>query len=372
MEKTDHIERIEKVYEFTVSKGQKPERLDRFLTRSVQNTTRTKVQKAIEEGRVLVNGSKKKVSYKIAYNDFIRCVVMKLPPIELLPENIPLNITFEDDFLMVINKPAGMCVHPGIGNRDGTLVNALLYYLGVDEPITVDIDDEEEDSLEENDDDDDERDELSEDDEKLYDENLFLTSSGVRPCLVHRIDKDTTGLLVVAKNAEIHRKLSEQFINKTTEREYNAIVWGKPKNDFGRIENNIGRSPRDRKSFAVVERGGKIAITEYKVLERFLYTSLLQFRLKTGRTHQIRVHSADIGHKLFGDERYGGAKVLLGGENPQWKSKMHKILQEYPRQMLHAKTLGFVHPVTKEKMSFNSELPDDMQYIIEVMREFST
>jgi len=351
MEKTDHIERIEKVYEFTVSKGQKPERLDRFLTRSVQNATRTKVQKAIEEGRVLVNGSKKKVSYKIAYNDFIRCVVMKLPPIELLPENIPLNITFEDDFLMVINKPAGMCVHPGIGNRDGTLVNALLYYLGVDEPITVDIDDEEEDSLEENDDDD-ERDELSEDDERLYDENLFLTSSGVRPCLVHRIDKDTTGLLVVAKNAEIHRKLSEQFINKTTEREYNAIVWGKPKNDFGRIENNIGRSPRDRKSFAVVERGGKIAITEYKVLERFLYTSLLQFRLKTGRTHQIRVHAKYINHPIVGDTVYGKKdKFGLDG------------------QLLHAYKLTIIHPKTNEEMTFMAPLPQYFSEVIEKLQK---
>jgi 23S rRNA pseudouridine1911/1915/1917 synthase len=301
----------------------------------------------------------KKVSYKIAKNDFILCTVLKPPPIELVPENIPLNIIYEDDYLLIVNKTAGMCVHPGIGNRYGTLINALLYHFGIRENLSYRLE-YSEDDFEEND-----------DDSEIITDNFQHTVKDNRPGLVHRIDKDTTGLLVIAKNVNVHNHLSKQFANKTTEREYFAIVWGKPKNDKGRIEGNIGRSTRDRTSFAVLERDGKPAITDYEVVERFAYTALLKFKLLTGRTHQIRVHSGSIGHKLFGDVRYGGNKILFGLENPQWKSLAQKSIDFVGRQMLHAKTLGFIHPITQEKIIFDSELPDDMQKIIAEMRIFS-
>lgn len=367
MERTHYPDRISKVYEFVISKGQMPERLDNFLTRSIQNATRNKVQQAIAAGYVLVNGIQKKASYKISPNDYIHCTVMKLPPIELIPEDIKLDIIFEDEFLLVVNKPAGMCVHPGIGNRYGTLVNALLYHLGIRETINIELDDNDNDiDIENNNADNDNSLDIDE-----YININQIQIDGIRPFLVHRIDKDTTGLLVIAKQVEVHRKLSEQFTNKTTTREYNAIVWGKPKQDTGRIINNIGRSPNDRKSYAVVEQGGKISITDYKVLERFLYTSLVQFKLQTGRTHQIRVHSSYIGHKLFGDVRYGGNKILFGRENPQWRNAVLKYLTNSPRQMLHAKTLGFVHPITNDWLYFDSELPEDINKLINLMRKFN-
>ena len=361
------------------------------MTHAVQNATRNKVQTAIDEKRVLVNGNPKKASYKIAPGDFITCLVYKNPPIELIPENIPLNVVFEDDYLLVVNKPAGMCVHPGIGNRYGTLLNALLYHFGIKEAISLNTDF---DFDEENTDD-----EATDDNEliinfnnindifsKNFDNNKFNNSelncsefnsnefnnSENRPGLVHRIDKDTTGLLVIAKNLTVHNHLSKQFANKTTEREYVAIVWGKPKLDFGRIESNMGRSPNNRMLFTVLAKGGKLAITDYKVIERFSYTSLLSFKLHTGRTHQIRVHSGSIGHKLFGDVRYSGNKVLFGAENPQWRNLAQKYIDLLNRQMLHAKTLGFIHPITNERMIFDSELPDDMKNFIEVLRDFAT
>ena len=364
-EKTHYPEPIEKTYEFKISKGQSPERLDQYLTHAVQNATRNKVQTAIEEKRVLVNGNPKKASYKIAPGDFITCVVYKIPPIELIPENIPLNIVYEDDYLLIVNKPAGMCVHPGIGNRYGTLINALLYHFGIKEPISFNADFEED------------SDEEAEDENELtinfnnINNDVFNNSEN-RPGLVHRIDKDTTGLLVIAKTLAVHNHLSKQFANKTTEREYIAIVWGKPKLDFGRIESNMGRSPNNRMVFSVLEKGGKLAITDYKVLERFSYTSLLSFKLHTGRTHQIRVHSGSIGHKLFGDVRYSGNKVLFGAENPQWRTLAQKYIDLLGRQMLHAKTLGFIHPVTSEKMIFDSELPADMKNFIDVLRDFAS
>jgi len=361
-EKNNYPEPIEIKYEFTIPKGQAPERLDQFLTHAIRNASRTKVQKAIEEGRVLVNGMQKKVSYKIAKNDFILCTVLKSPPVELVPENIPLNIIYEDDYLLIVNKPAGMCVHPGVGNRYGTLINALLYHFGIRENLSYQLE-YADDSFEENND-------FDEDSEIIAD-NFQITVNDNRPGLVHRIDKDTTGLLVIAKNVVVHNHLSKQFANKTTEREYFAIVWGKPKNSQGRIEGNIGRSTRDRTSFAVLERDGKPAITDYEVVERFAYTALLKFKLLTGRTHQIRVHSGSIGHKLFGDVRYGGNKILFGLENPQWRNLAQKNIDFVGRQMLHAKTLGFIHPVTNEKMIFDSDLPDDMKTVIESLREYN-
>ena len=351
IEKTNYPELIENKYEFKIPKGQKPIRLDLFLTNSIHNATRNKVQAAIEAGNVFVNSVNKKVSYKINPCDEIVCIVKQLPPIELVPENIPLNIVYEDDYLLVINKSAGMCVHPGVGNRYGTLINALLYYLGYRENISFDLD---ENDLE---------------DSEINFNNQFQNIDNVRPGLVHRIDKDTSGLLVIAKEQSVHNKLATQFANKTTEREYYAIVWGKPKLDYQRIEGNIGRSNKDRTCFAIFQREGKPAVTDCWVVERFAYTSLLKFKLLTGRTHQIRVHSGSIGHKLFGDERYGGNIILNGKENPQWRNIASRLLETYPRQMLHAKTLGFVHPITKEKMLFNSELPEDMAKILEELKK---
>ena len=312
------------------------------------------MQLAIESGNVLVNGEQKKVSYKINPLDEIVCTVHKLPPIELIPENIPIDIIYEDDYLLVVNKQAGMCVHPGVGNRYGTLINALLFHFGVRENISFEIDD---------------ADEIFEDNDINFNNRFQNTDTdAIRPGLVHRIDKNTSGLLVIAKNQAVHNALSKQFANKTTEREYNAIVWGKPKLDFGRIEGNIGRSSRDRTSFAVLSnKEGKAAITDYWVLERFAYTSFLKFKLLTGRTHQIRVHSGSIGHKIFGDERYGGNLILNGKENPQWRTLANKLLEAYPRQMLHAKTLGFVHPITNEKILFDSNLPSDMDEVLYAM-----
>jgi 23S rRNA pseudouridine1911/1915/1917 synthase len=310
---------------------------------------------------VLVNGKQKKVSYKINPLDEIVCIVEQLPPIELVPENISLNITYEDDYLLVVNKPAGMCVHPGIGNRYGTLINALLYYFGYRKNITFNIANEDENS-----------------DNEIFEKNNlefenridYSTMGDLHPGLVHRIDKDTSGLLVVAKNQKVHNDLAKQFANKTTEREYNSIVWGRPKLDYERIEGNIGRSNKDRTCFTILDKGGKPAITDYWVLERFAYTSLLKFKLLTGRTHQIRVHSGSKGHKLFGDERYNGNIILNGKENPQWRNIANTLLNKYPRQMLHAKVLGFVHPITNEKMIFDSDLPDDMKDVIAEMRKY--
>ena len=397
-EKNNFPEPIEVKYEFIIPKGQAPERLDQFLTRSIYNASRTKVQKAIEEKKVLVNGNPKKVSYKIAKNDFILCTVLKPPPIELVPENIPLNIIYEDEYLLIVNKSAGMCVHPGIGNRYGTLINALLYHFGIRENLSYQMeysDDSYEDFPEENNDFDEDiipviasdsvaisgklkeiatQTKFARNDSfanEIISDSFQHTVNDNRPGLVHRIDKDTTGLLVIAKNVRVHADLAKQFANKTTEREYFAIVWGKPKNDSGRIEGNIGRSSRDRTSFAVLEKDGKPAITDYEVVERFAYTSLLKFKLLTGRTHQIRVHSGSIGHKLFGDVRYGGNIILFGKENPQWRNLAQKQINFVGRQMLHAKTLGFIHPITKEKMLFDSELPADMQTVIDEIRKYS-
>ncbi len=388
---THYPEPIEQVYEFRIPKGQSPERLDVFLTQSIHNATRNKVQTAIDSGRVLVNGKNKKASYKIAPNDYIICKVLKSPPIVLIAEDLPLNIIYEDEYLLVVNKPAGLCVHPGVGNRYGTLVNALLFHFGIRNPLTIELPSEEE--IEDEDDiitikncsaaSNNTNIKINSNSNSSYNKSSIgcvnisnceaeiFNSEALRPHLVHRIDKDTTGLLVVAKNAEINMKLSVQFANKTTQREYNAIVWGKPKQDSGTIEGNIGRSLRDRKSFAVLDKGGKPAITDYEVIERFAFTSLVRYKLRTGRTHQIRVHSGFIGHKLFGDVRYGGNKVLFGAENPQWRRVAEQTINKIQRQMLHAKTLGFIHPITQQKLLFSSELPEDMHEVIKIMRKFS-
>lgn len=345
---------IERTFTFTIPAKQSPVRLDVFLTEAMPNATRSKVQEAIESGAVVVNGKTAKVSRKIQPADVIECRMMKPPPLELVPENIPLDISYEDDSLLVINKAAGMVVHPGFGNRYGTLVNALLWHFGQREAIPL---------LEIGDEGDDDNNE----DEEITGSTL-LASDAVRPGIVHRLDKDTSGILVVAKDAVSHARLAKQFAERTAKRQYYALVWGIVKEDAGVIEGNLGRSPRDRKKMAVLQKGGKVAITEYTVLERFASCTLLALKLRTGRTHQIRVHCAHIKHPLVGDEDYGGASVVYAGNGGQWRALGERLLKRIPRQALHAKTLGFTHPVGNHWLEFDSDLPDDFAAALEEAR----
>jgi 23S rRNA pseudouridine1911/1915/1917 synthase len=326
----------EELYEhhrFEASKGQSALRVDKFLMNLIENTTRNKIQQAAENGSILVNDVAVKSNYKVKAGDVVR-LVLAHPTYEqlLTPENIPLDIVFEDDQLLVINKPAGMVVHPGHGNYSGTLVNALAYHF----------------------------------------ENLPMNSSE-RPGLVHRIDKDTTGLLVVAKTELAMAYLSKQFAEKTSEREYVALVWGNIEEDEGTVEGNIGRHDTNRMRMAVHESDekGKPAVTHYKVLERFGYVTLVSCQLETGRTHQIRVHMKHIGHTLFNDERYGGDAILKGTTFTKYKQFVDNCFKVLPRQALHAKTLGFEHPITKEFLRFNSPIPQDLLDCIEKWRVYS-
>ncbi|HOM03953.1 MAG TPA: RluA family pseudouridine synthase [Candidatus Kapabacteria bacterium] len=349
----NYPDKIETVYKFNITSGQKPERVDVFLTRAIAGATRNRVQKAIDAECVRINGKPVKASRKIQPGDEVECVILKLPPIELIPEPIPIEIVYEDEHLVVVNKQRGLVVHPSIGHRSGTLINALLYHFGLRDAIKLELDDE---------------DEEIENDDELTDEQIFA-SDAVRPGLVHRIDKDTSGLLVVAKNAIIHAELSRQFAEKTTEREYQAIIWGSPKQEKGTIIGNIGRSPKNRKLFTILPKGGKYAKTDYEVLENYKYVSLARFQLHTGRTHQIRVHSHYIGHPIFGDPTYGGTSIVVGGENPKFRSIAEKCLKiANERQILHAKTLGFYHPALKQFMRFDSPLPEDFRQILELFR----
>ena len=321
-------------YYFKAGKGQEPLRVDKFLMNFVENATRNKVQQAAKQGNIFVNGSPVKSNYRVKANDEVK-VLFAHPPHEdlLVAENIALDIVYEDEQLLVVNKPAGMVVHPGHGNYSGTLINALVYHF----------------------------------------ENLPNNSSN-RPGLVHRIDKDTSGLLVVAKTEEAMLHLTQQFFNKTTEREYIALVWGNIAEDEGTVRGHIGRHLKDRLQMAVFEDGshGKEAVTHYKVLERFGYVTLVSCRLETGRTHQIRVHMKHIGHTLFNDERYGGDKVLKGTTFAKYKQFVENCFAVLPRQALHAKTLGFEHPITHQYMRFDSELPEDMQLCIEKWRNYKS
>ncbi len=320
-------------YRFTASEGQVPLRVDKFLMNFVENATRNKVQQAAKAGNILVNDVVVKQNYKVKPNDVVR-VVLAHPPTEteLLPEDIPLDIVFEDDTLIVVNKPAGLVVHPGHGNYTGTLVNGLLHHI----------------------------------------ENL-PTNSNERPGLVHRIDKDTSGLLVIAKTEFAMANLSRQFFDRTTERLYYAIVWGNIEDDEGRIEGNIGRSLKNRLQMSVFPDGefGKHAVTHFKVLERLTYVTLVQCKLETGRTHQIRAHFKHIGHTLFNDERYGGNDILKGTTFTKYKQFVHNCFKVLPRQALHAKTLGFTHPTTGEFMQFNSEIPKDIADCLNKWRTYS-
>ena len=316
-------------FSFLVDKGQAPLRIDKYLMNFVENATRTKIQAAAKNGSIKVNGVRVKSNYKVKPLDDIR-VLFEYPPHEnlLIAENIDLDIVYEDDDLVVVNKPAGMVVHPGHGNYSGTLINALIYHF----------------------------------------ENLPKNSSN-RPGLVHRLDKDTSGLLVIAKNDESMVHLSNQFAEKKSKREYIAMVWGNVKDDSGKIDNYIGRNPKNRLQNIVLDEdkieNGKRAITNYEVLSRLNYVSLVKCTLETGRTHQIRVHMKHIGHTLFNDERYGGDSILKGTTFTKYKQFVENCFKLFPRQALHAKTLGFTHPKTGKFMQFDSELPKDFQSCIE-------
>jgi len=319
----------EKKYRFKVPDGKKRERLDLFLTQAIENATRSKVQKLIEANRVTVNGATVKANYQVKPSDVIEAVHPITPrPEDTEPEDIPLDIIYEDDYLLVINKPAGMVAHPAYANYTGTLVNALLHHT-----------------------------------KKLSD----LNEPG-RPGIIHRLDKDTSGLLVVAKDDFTHAKIAEQFSKRTVDREYHAVCWGKFKELKGEIAFNIVRSKKDRKKFSTSEIEGKTALTLYEVIEEFEFTSYLKVNLKTGRTHQIRVHLSGIGKPVFGDPTYGGRQINYGSDQSKIKTRVQNLLDIMPRQALHAKTVGFYHPQMKKKMFFESELPDDMKLLLEKLR----
>ena len=323
-------------FRFVADKGQSPLRVDKYLMNKVENATRSRIQKSAKEGNIFVNDIIVKSNYKVKANDVVT-VLFEHPPYEMLltPEDLPIDIVYEDDALVVINKAAGMVVHPGHGNYSGTLINALAFHF----------------------------------------DNLPNNSSD-RPGLVHRIDKDTTGLLVVAKTEEAMAHLSKQFFNKTTEREYVAIAWGAMKEEHGTIEGHIGRHPKNRLQNTVyldpddLEKG-KPAVTHYEVLEHLGYVTLVSCKLETGRTHQIRVHMKHIGHTLFNDERYGGSAILKGTTFSKYKQFVDNCFKVLPRQALHAKTLGFIHPTTNEFMRFEAPIPEDMEACLYKWRNYS-
>ncbi len=346
-ERTHYPAKREEVVEFRAGHGVEPTRLDVYLSTQIKNATRSKVQIAVEADRVSVNGKIVKSSYKVQPGDLIVCRILKRPPIELLPENIPLDIVYEDDDVLVVNKPAGMVVHPAHGNRYGTLVNAVLYHMGQRESIVLEDEDEQ--------------------DEAELDHGELLDSNALRPGIVHRIDKDTSGILVVGKNPMATEDLSAQFAKRTAKRVYHALVWGLVKNDEETIDLAIARSPKDRKVFCVNEKEGKSAITDYKVLARYDFLTKLELRLRTGRTHQIRVHCANMHHPLLGDSAYGGDALVYGGIRAQHTTTARRCLELMPRQALHASSLGFKHPRSGEWMDFHSELPADFQAVIELV-----
>jgi 23S rRNA pseudouridine1911/1915/1917 synthase len=321
-------------FRLTVDKGQAPLRIDKFLSTKIQNASRSKIQYAADAGNILVNGKPEKPSYKVKPLDLISVVLPHPPNIsELIPEDIPLNIVYEDDDLLIVNKEAGMVVHPGYNNYSGTLVNALAWHLK---------------------------------------ENPMFSSGEMRPGLVHRIDKDTSGILVIAKNDLAMNKLASQFFHRTSDRKYIAVVWGELKEDEGTITGNIGRSLKDRRVMSVFEDGseGKHAVTHWKVLERLGYVTLVECKLETGRTHQIRAHFKYIHHPLFNDEMYGGNEILKGTTFTKYKQFVQNCFKILPRQALHAKSLAFDHPVTKQRMLFDSPLPTDMQQLIDKWRAY--
>lgn len=325
---------MEKNYKLIVPNIKDRQRIDKYITVFVENATRTKVQKSINMGNVLVNGNFVKSNYILKPYDEIDIELPVPDKQEIVPEDIPLDIVFEDEYLLVVNKPAGMVTHPAYKNYSGTLVNAVMFY-----------------SLKKKD-------------------SLSSLNGFERAGIVHRLDKDTSGLLVIAKDETTHSKLSDLFMRHDIEREYNAIVWGHFRNKEGIIESRLARDRKDRKKVAVLrddEEGGKNAITMYEVLKEFEFLSLLRLRLKTGRTHQIRVHLSSKGHPVFGDETYGGRVPHSVNLTNNIKSQIKNLLEMMPRQALHAKVLGFVHPRTREKLHFESALPEDMQNVLRIL-----
>lgn len=322
-------------FRFVADKGQALLRVDKFLVERLQKSSRNRVQQAAEAGCILVNGKPVKSNYRVKPCDVVQ-VVMDRPryEFEIIAEDIPLDIVYEDDYVLVVNKPAGLVVHPGHGNYSGTLVNALAWH---------------------------------------FKDNPDYDVKDPRMGLVHRIDKDTSGLLVVAKTPDAKTDLGRQFFNKTTRREYRAVVWGCPNPPKGRIEGNIGRSLRDRLQMAVFPAGdyGKHAVTHYETVENLGHVSLVKCVLETGRTHQIRVHMRHIGHPLFNDVRYGGDQVLRGVPSATYKAFVKGCMDLCPRQALHARTLGFCHPVTGVEMDFSAPIPPDMQAMIDRWREYA-
>ena len=334
----DELEGEPQLYEhfrFVVDSGQEPLRIDKYMLEKLQHSSRNRIQRAADAGFVHVNDRPVKRNYRVRPGDVVTLMLDRpRHDTSIEAEDIPLDVVYEDSQLMVVNKPAGLVVHPGVGNFTGTLVNALAWHLRNVEG---------------------------------YDPNDPEVG------LVHRIDKDTSGLLVVAKTPDAKTKLGLQFFNKTTHRSYNALVWGNVKDDEGRIEGNIGRDPKDRLRMAVFapDSGiGKPAVTHYRVIERFGYVTLIECILETGRTHQIRAHMRSIGHPLFADERYGGMEILRGERSASYRAFVQNCFSLCPRQALHARTLGFVHPTTGKQMDFTSEWPEDMRQLIEKWRTF--
>ena len=339
-------------FRFVADRGQGPLRVDKFLVDRIVGTSRNRIQNAADGGFILVNGKPEKCNYKVRPGDVVQ-VMMNRPrhSTEIVPEDIPLDIIYEDDDLLVVNKPAGMVVHPGHGNYTGTLVNALAHHLS---QLVFSLDAE---TAQES---------GNGEDTEDYD---FQKRCG----LVHRIDKETSGLLVIAKNEDAGTSLSRQFFHKTTRRLYTALVWGHVEQDEGVITGNIGRNHRDRTLMDFYPDGsdeGKPAVTHYRVLERLGYVTLVECRLETGRTHQIRVHMKHIGHTLFNDKTYGGDLILKGTTFAKYTQFVRNCFEICPRQALHARTLGFRHPRTGEEMDFEAPLPQDMQQLVERWRQY--
>lgn len=331
----DETQQLYEHFRFEADQGQQPLRVDKFMCEKLPHSSRNRIQRAADSGFVHVNDRPVKSNYKVRAGDVVTLMLDRPRHDSTIePEEMPLDIVYEDDQLMVVNKPAGLVVHPGAGNFHGTLVNAIAWHMK---------------------------------DVPSYDPNNPEVG------LVHRIDKDTSGLLVVAKTPEAKTSLSVQFFNKTTHRSYNALVWGHFTEDEGRIEGNIARDPKDRLRMTVMDPDsgiGKPAVTHYRVIERFGYVTLIECILETGRTHQIRAHMKHIGHPLFGDERYGGCEILRGNRSTSYRAFIQNCFKLCNRQALHARTLGFVHPKTHQQMDFTSDLPADLEALIEKWRAF--
>lgn len=333
-QETEEINELFEHFRFEVAKGQTQLRIDKYLMLRIENASRNKIQNAAKAGNILVNDKVIKQNYKVKPFDIIS-IVLAYPPRELkiIPQDIPVNIIYEDEYILLVNKNPGMVVHPGVSNYDGTLVNALTYYLQQKSPFK---------------------------------------NEDTKPHLVHRIDKNTSGILLVAKNELVQALLAKKFFDHTIHRKYQALVWGEPQPE-GIIRGHIGRNLKNRQIMSVFPDGdyGKEAVTHYKILKKFGYVTLVECTLETGRTHQIRVHFQYIGHPLFSDETYGGNTILKGTTFTKYKQFIHNCFKILPRQALHAKFLGFKHPTTGKYMEFDSDLPEDMQTVINKWESYS-